>query len=515
MEYEGENGEKNYIVFYGTSPTIRLDGKKTMDSFMDKDLTAIVGEAVGNSGNGGSVTPSPAFGGTIDYICQYDETCFEFLNRLSWLYGEWFYYDGTTCYFGNPGAGGGESITYDMEMSQMKFRANLIPGKVNRYHYLVHDDKEIEKETPGSVPGVVGYHQVALGKSDAVYTSEADLPAGAVPSTMSELEDLVKAEKGRSTSGMLVLTGTTLTSKIAIGKEITFKLPPNMRTTKKEIGNFLIVEVTHGFDQKGEYYNTFKAIPAGMENIPMQEVKEPKAFPQIATVKTNEDEDGLGRVKVEFQWQKAKGKTTNWIRVQTPDAGKSDDVPQNRGWVFIPEKEDIVMVDFEYGDPNRPYVSGSIFSEKVSAGGDEDNKIKSITTRTGSTIMYDESEGSILIKDKKNSDSIMLLDGEKNIVIKADKSISLVSGKASIVLMSEGDGTIMINAKTIVTQAGETFSVQSGKVINMDASDALTANSKKTSTVSSSGQTVVSGQTKTTVTATGQTIIDGAIVKIN
>ena len=47
---------------------------------------------------------------------------------------------------------------------------------------------------------------------------------------------------------------------------------------------------------------------------------------------------------------------TSWIRVLTPDAGVSDKVSTNRGFVFIPEKDDIVLVGFRYDDPNRPFV---------------------------------------------------------------------------------------------------------------------------------------------------------------
>ena len=55
---------------------------------------------------------------------------------------------------------------------------------------------------------------------------------------------------------------------------------------------------------------------------------------------------------------------TSWIRVLTPDAGSSGKVSSNRGFVFIPEKGDQVMIGFHYNDPNRPYVQGSLFMEE-------------------------------------------------------------------------------------------------------------------------------------------------------
>jgi uncharacterized protein involved in type VI secretion and phage assembly len=226
-------------------------------------------------------------------------------------------------------------------------------------------------------------------------------------------------------------------------------------------------------------------------------------------------------VKVQTQWQKSVNKTTNWIRVQTPDAGPNPKaekyntiVPKNRGFVFIPEEGDIVMLDFEYGDPNRPYVSGSIFSEKASIGGKENNKIKSITTRVDSSITFDDDKGSIVIKDKQKSDSTMTFDGEKNIHINADNSILLTSGESSILMKK--DGTIDITGVKITINASKNATMLSGGAqFSATASGSLANMTGKTTTVHGGDTTTVSGQTKTTVTAVGPTIIDGAVVKLN
>lgn len=492
VSFIGRHGQQNYIQIIGCSPTIRLDGTKTMDSFMDKTLSSIVSEAVANSGNGGNVVPSPAFSGQIDYACQYEETVFEFLNRLSWIYGEWFFYDGTTCYFGKPGGGDSDIVTYDSEMTEFSFSANMRPVKMTRYHYLVHDDKEIQKNAPNQVPGIVGYHTVALGQSSSVYTSDVDLPVEGVVKNLKELEDLSKAEKTRMVGDMLVMSGKSQTSKIKIGKEVLFMLPKNMEVTKKEIGSFLITEVTHIYNQKGEYENVFTGIPSEMENIPMSPVAMPKAFPQIATINSNEDEQQLGRVKVEFQWQKTKNKTTNWIRVKTPDAGKSGVVPKNRGFVFIPEKDDIVMIDFEYGDPNRPYVSGSIFSEKVSIGGGVDNNIKTIITRSGHTLKFD---------DTKGKEKIQLYDIKGNIVeIDTVADTINISANSTINLTAVN---INLMAKNAITEtAGVTFIASAGATSTITGGVSTFINAGKEAAIKA-GKTLSTNAGKDTLIATG------------
>ncbi|MDR3339487.1 MAG: hypothetical protein LBT25_05235 [Candidatus Symbiothrix sp.] len=52
VSFTGHHGQQNFIVLTGASPTIKLDGKPTMDSFMDLPLQQVVDEAVANSGNG-------------------------------------------------------------------------------------------------------------------------------------------------------------------------------------------------------------------------------------------------------------------------------------------------------------------------------------------------------------------------------------------------------------------------------------------------------------------------------
>jgi hypothetical protein len=130
----------------------------------------------------------------------------------------------------------------------------------------------------------------------------------------------------------------------------------------------------------------------------------------LAEVTDNADPENLGRVQVQFAWQKSRNKTTNWIRVRSLDAGSSETVSKNRGFVFVPEIGDQVMVDFELGDPCRPYVSGSMFHRNNGKGGNADNHIKTIVTRSGHTIEFDDSEDStwgFTIKDKeKNADKL-------------------------------------------------------------------------------------------------------------
>jgi type VI secretion system secreted protein VgrG len=511
VSISGTHGENNNVYITGKSSTIILDGKKIMDSFTEKSLNAIVKEVIDNAVSGVSVNIDPAYTETIDYLCQYNETGFEFLNRLSWIYGEWFYYTGSAIKFGKGKSSADDDVelVYDENMIEFKLSANLLPAKFNRYNYLAHQDKEITATAPDSVPGLRGYLKTALERSDSIYKYEGDLPVQAPVLSQKDLDTLVLAERSRDVGRMLTIEGSSRTCAVQLGKNVKVKMPQSMDISNREVDTFMITHLEHHIDESGFYSNSFLGIISDMSAVPMAEPPMPLPAPQIATVKDNAD--SKGRIKVQLQWQKASGKTTFWIRVQTPDAGNSENIKVNRGLVFVPEIGDQVLINFEYGDPSRPYMSGALFSEKAGVGGGDKNYIKTIITSSGNTIQFDDQKGSVTIKDKTGTDSVISLDGEGNITVSANKGLKFLCGGVS--LTTDGTDASLTASKLTIT-ASEALSL-SGKTVSITAKDKLDVSSTTETTVGSSGKTTVSGQASTTVTAVGKTVVEGAIIQFN
>ena len=151
----------------------------------------------------------------------------------------------------------------------------------------------------------------------------------------------------------------------------------------------------------------------------------PLAETQMATVLSNADPQGKGRVRVRMNWQ-TNGMQTGWVRVMTPDGGSSSDVKSNRGFVFIPEVGDQVLLGFRHGDPARPYVMGSLFNGTTGNGGGSNNSIKSLKTRSGISVILNDDNKSLEIKDAGGSS--IHLDGNGNILLNAPKNIQLHAG---------------------------------------------------------------------------------------
>jgi uncharacterized protein involved in type VI secretion and phage assembly len=151
--------------------------------------------------------------------------------------------------------------------------------------------------------------------------------------------------------------------------------------------------------------------------------------PVIGIVTDNKDPSKLGRVKLKIPILSEQD-STYWCPIIMLGAGK------NRGWFFIPEVNDEVLVMFEHGDLNRPLVVGALWNGKDKApdknpGGNPRRVIKS---RQGSKITFDDDKEQLIIEDgaqkgritfdaKANKITIEALDGDVSFQSPADDMI--------------------------------------------------------------------------------------------
>lgn len=475
VEMIGSMGETGGVAIHGTSPTILYESNRTLDSWMDQSLSTIIKEATQEYGKVNLVS-NPKYATPIPYMAQYNESVFDFMNRLSALYGEWFYYDGTKVYFGKPDRDNTEKIVYDMDLEEVRLVANLVPGKSARYDYVAQENKQHNADTPAKPDGMNDLQSIAHSCSEKAYTAKTTSAADPHVTDKAELDEQMRIVKNASGANLLNIKGIGKTCRIRIGEIIDVSFPDRMKLPP--LGKFRIVGIEHEVHRDGHYSNSFVGVPDGTVHIPVPDVKRPLALPELATVKENNDDKGQGRVKVAFDWQK-NGKTTNWIRVQTPNAGVSGAVPKNRGWVFVPEVGDQVMVSYEHGNPDGPYVTGSVFHSGSGKGGDKDNKVKSIITRSGNAIVFDDETGSIVITDQTGKQLIML-DGTDAITVMAKRSITLTNEAESVIVMD--DKSIGLQADTIALEGRKSVTLLSGN-------ECMVLSSEK-SIISSSGTNI-------------------------
>jgi hypothetical protein len=123
-------------------------------------------------------------------------------------------------------------------------------------------------------------------------------------------------------------------------------------------------------------------IPQALPGVTVRESQ-----PQLAFVTDVIDPMKIGRVRIRFPWQKEDGDASPWIRVSLPFA------TDGGGVKFKPEKDDEVLVNFEEGNVERPYVSGYLLSGRSneSWGALSD---RAIVSKNGHSIIFDDKPGS-------------------------------------------------------------------------------------------------------------------------
>ncbi len=122
------------------------------------------------------------------------------------------------------------------------------------------------------------------------------------------------------------------------------------------------------------------------------------------------DPDNQGRVEVEFPWtsEEDSSQAHAWARLATFMAGGE------RGSWFIPEVDDEVLVTFVAGDPRWPVVIGSLWNgvdetpEAMDTAGD--NNIRSITSRSGHKLTFDDTSGAEKVEVVTQGGHILNLD---------------------------------------------------------------------------------------------------------
>ncbi len=178
----------------------------------------------------------------------------------------------------------------------------------------------------------------------------------------------------------------------------------------------------------------------------------------IGIVTNNQDPDGLGRVKVRFPWLSDQDES-HWARMLSPMAGKE------RGLYFLPEVDDEVLVAFEHGMAEFPYILGALWNGKDKPpenNSDGKNNLRTLKSRSGHIIRLDDTDGAekIEIIDKSGKNSVVVDTKANSITIAADTDITIQSSNGKLVL--RGNGVEIVSRAALKLEASQNMDIQAG-----------------------------------------------------
>ncbi|HTD99893.1 MAG TPA: contractile injection system protein, VgrG/Pvc8 family, partial [Mucilaginibacter sp.] len=142
VEFSQSHGYQGDLIVSGFSPTILLERGPDLGSYLAKNLKSIIHQATSDvPTNDLKMKVNPARTDPIDYIIQYRESDYDFLNRLSAEYHEWFFYDGTNLNFGKPNKIKEVGLVYGRNLQNLQYALQIAPLKYRKFAYSPGEDK--------------------------------------------------------------------------------------------------------------------------------------------------------------------------------------------------------------------------------------------------------------------------------------------------------------------------------------------------------------------------------------
>lgn len=481
------------IALSGSSVTCLLDDASINRSFTEKSLDKIVEEVCQDSKSKPvdfALEVQAAYQASLPFTVQYEESNFHFLGRLAARYGEWFFFDGEKLHFGKPGSQQEESLMFGGNLFSFDIGLQMERKAFELRHYdHVKSESLKANEDSGKKTGLEGdaLGKIPLKESDALLAERSLVMIGAAPD-QADLDQRAMGMKATSATRSVVLRGVSDNTRLAVGKKVKVQGPKTEmeKGGTLDYGTFIITSISHS-SGNGNYQNQFEAIPADAAMIPMLSgLRQAVCDPQVAKVTDVDDPEKLGRVKVQFLWQHGTSETSPWIRVIQPHAN------DGFGAYVVPETGEEVMVDFEFNDPEQPFVVGSVYHGKAKPDPEwatPKNEMRAFRTKSGNEIIVIDKAGkeSIQVRNKDGKNElVMTLGGEPTLTVKTD-------------------GKLTLEAKTIVMKCQE---------LDIDAKAGAKLKSSGTVEIKSDSQ-LKAGAAQVSIDGTAMTEVKGGIVKIN
>jgi type VI secretion system secreted protein VgrG len=439
----------------GISHTIAISEMKKSRIFLEKNLQQIVLEILSEDTSGEFYQRKsivPTFIKEFKYKTQYNETNFDFLKRLSEQYGQWFYFDGMRMQFGQI-KNSNVVLINESSLHNFRIEAHLVSHKTSFGGYDYNSASIIksaaEKTETGSKDRFATtvkfnqFHIAQKGLKNGPYTNNAQ--------NIEEIEQMVKLQTAANDANGIFYSGTSYLP-IGLGQVFTIQ-------NKKTEHRLIAIEIVHLSEVNGNYSCKFRAIPADVGAPHYTDVTVfATAENQSAIVIDNNDPEKLGRIKVQYYWDAWEAKS-DWMRVVQTYAGSG------KGLYFRPEINEEVLISFEGGNAERPYISGTYYNGKeVPDFFDPENSIKGWKLRFGMLFKFVEKVG-IWLSDPSGNE-IHLDEETKSTTITVPETLTL-NCKNLIINASESITTTA--GVNIFESAGANHTSKAGGIMNQSA----------------------------------------------
>ncbi len=194
----------------------------------------------------------------------------------------------------------------------------------------------------------------------------------------------------------------------------------------------------------------------------------------IGVVTRLDDELGEDRIKVRIPTIDEKSEGI-WAKIARPDAG------EHRGFFFLPELDDEVLIGFLSGDPRYPIIVGMLNSSAKPAPvkAEKKDNLKGYYSKKGSRLEFDDKKSTLKIQTLNSGESddlkglrsgepklednnTIFMDDEKGEILIQDKNKNYIKFSEEEILIF-GEKKIILEAKEVIIKADTKLEAKTGE----------------------------------------------------
>ncbi len=439
-----------YLVVRGYDQSHRLHHGRKTRSFTGKcDSDIVKAIAREYSGMGTKVDPTSQ---VHEWVLQNNQTDYELVQERARRLGYRFFVEDNNLHFVRAPEEAPRPVPLEWGVQLLDFRARLVTTEQVKRVVVRGWDPERKKEivgdaaTPQNLPRLGQDTQGGKAAQQAYGNAGELVVVDRFVATPSEAAALAQALCDEVGGAYLQAEGTCLGNpKVLAGATVELS---GLGT--KFSGQYLVTHSTHRYD--AERYTTSFSV-SGLRGTSLTQLLRGRCDATsrpgvvIGVVTNNRDPKGWGRVKVRYPWQDDKIES-DWARLVSPMAGAG------RGFEFLPEINDEVLVAFEHGDMHRPYVLGALWNG-VDAPPEPSNGVLDGQGRVNKRIIKSRAGHQVILDDTNDVGGITVVDktGSNKIVIDAQRNKLIIEAQGDVEIKSSA-GKVTIDGATGVTVKG-------------------------------------------------------------
>ncbi len=468
----------------GTTKAHRLyDGLKTMSWSNIKD-SDIFSQLAGQNGLSADVDATSE---VYEHVTQAVQSDWDFIRERAGRIGYLVFVDGSKLCVKRPDYTSSASVALAWGDNLHRFRPRATAASQPANVQVNYWDMKQKRQGSGRAGEGEGAPTAGIGANTVATAFFRSSPAQLARWPASSAADAEQIARG---------TKTALWSGLIQAEGVCEGTPTMLAGTKATVsgvgtkfnGDYVLSHVRHIRDEDG-YRTEFEVRGLRTESMsdlvsggvgggaPAEQSRWYGVVPGV--VSDNQDPENLGRVKVSMPWL-GENYVSNWARIAVPMAGSS-----GKGVFFAPEINDEVLVAFEHGEINVPYVVGFLYNGK--------DPIPDGTVVSGKVerrVLISTKGHTVALVDKDGSESIEIIDHTGKNLIKIESGSGLITVEGTDIQL-KASNSIKLDAVNVEVTASGNFKV------NASANVDIVANAQ------------------VNVQASGPVAVKGAIINLN